>query len=268
MRVIPFSESRASFLFLSVRSCSICSCAVGSWRQPAGTARIERAIRPGERARPGRIFPLSRVRAPIVHDLRFTFDGKNKKIGRFRKSPIFRRTKKNRVLSQRGAPLYERYPMFSPPSSILFFARAKATGANVNRLMCSVNNGLDSADVRLPRSVGFAVGVGYVVPEGNALSANTALCHFYTSCDAPLLRRFLIQLIESQIDRVYCNISFPKKQEVFQNFFTLPERSEKRAVRFARKAGKEGPDALFAQGASRGRTAFLRSDRTLRGDFA
>ena len=51
----------------------------------------------------------------------------------------------------------------------------------MNRLIGTVYNCLYSANVRLPGSVGLAVGVGHVVTEGNALSANTALCHLDTS---------------------------------------------------------------------------------------
>ena len=57
----------------------------------------------------------------------------------------------------------------------------KATGANVNGGMRSVNDSLYLADVGLPGSVGLAVRVGNVVTKGNALAADTALSHFDTS---------------------------------------------------------------------------------------
>ena len=39
----------------------------------------------------------------------------------------------------------------------------------------------DLSDVRLPGSVRLAVGVRHIVSESNALAADTALSHFYTS---------------------------------------------------------------------------------------
>ena len=65
--------------------------------------------------------------------------------------------------------------------SALYFAGTKATGTNAYRLIGSVNNCLNLADVGLPGSVGLAVGVRHVVSEGNALTADTALSHFDTS---------------------------------------------------------------------------------------
>lgn len=54
----------------------------------------------------------------------------------------------------------------------------KATGANINSGVCTVNNCLNLTDVRLPGSVSLAVRVGNVVTKGNALTADTALSHF------------------------------------------------------------------------------------------
>ena len=67
------------------------------------------------------------------------------------------------------------------PSGTLDLTGAKATGANVNGRVSTVDHSLDSADVRFPCSVGFAVGVGHVMTEHNALAANTAISHFDTS---------------------------------------------------------------------------------------
>ena len=69
---------------------------------------------------------------------------------------------------------------FSDLSSV-YLAGTKATGANVHRSSGTINYCLNLADVRLPGSVGLTVGVRNVVTEGNALTANTALCHFDTS---------------------------------------------------------------------------------------
>ena len=63
----------------------------------------------------------------------------------------------------------------------LYLSRTKATRANCNSLVRTVNNRLYLADVRLPGSVGLAVRVGNVVTKGNALAADTALSHFNTS---------------------------------------------------------------------------------------
>ena len=76
-----------------------------------------------------------------------------------------------------------------PPSETeVFFALsalnltgAKATRADVDSLVRSVNNSLYPTDVRLPSSVSFTVRVRNVVTERNALAADTALSHFDTS---------------------------------------------------------------------------------------
>ena len=61
----------------------------------------------------------------------------------------------------------------------------KATGAYANRLIGTVNLSLYPTNVGLPGSVGLTVRVRYVVSENNALAANTALSHFYTSQNQP-----------------------------------------------------------------------------------
>ena len=65
------------------------------------------------------------------------------------------------------------------------FARAKATRANRHGRGGTVNDSLYLADIGLPRTVGLAMGVGNVLTEHNALSANTALCHIDTSSCTP-----------------------------------------------------------------------------------
>ena len=42
----------------------------------------------------------------------------------------------------------------------------------------TVDNRLDTLDVRLPRAVRPSVGVGNLDPKRNALTANTAFCHW------------------------------------------------------------------------------------------
>ena len=55
--------------------------------------------------------------------------------------------------------------------------RAQATGANRNGLGIATDGNLNLADVGLPTSLRFTVGVGNVLAEYNALTADTALCH-------------------------------------------------------------------------------------------
>ena len=47
----------------------------------------------------------------------------------------------------------------------------QAAGAYTYSGMSTVNYSLDLSDIRFPGSAGFAVGVGYVVSEDDALSA-------------------------------------------------------------------------------------------------
>ena len=65
--------------------------------------------------------------------------------------------------------------------SALDLSGTKATRANVNGAISTVNNCLNLADVGLPSSVGLTVRVGNVMSKGNALTADTALSHFDTS---------------------------------------------------------------------------------------
>jgi hypothetical protein len=55
--------------------------------------------------------------------------------------------------------------------------RAQATGANRNGLGIATDGNLYLADVGLPTSLRFTVGVGDVLTENNTLTADTALCH-------------------------------------------------------------------------------------------
>ena len=55
--------------------------------------------------------------------------------------------------------------------------RAKATGANRDGLVVATNGNLYLANVGLPTSLRFTVGVGNVLAEYDALTADTALCH-------------------------------------------------------------------------------------------
>lgn len=54
---------------------------------------------------------------------------------------------------------------------------AQAAGANINRFIGSVHNSFYLADIRLPCSVGLAMGMGYGITEHQAFSANLTLCH-------------------------------------------------------------------------------------------
>lgn len=55
---------------------------------------------------------------------------------------------------------------------------AKATGANVDRFLAVEPN---FANIGLPGSVCFPVGVRNVMTEYNSFTANAAFCHFDTS---------------------------------------------------------------------------------------
>ena len=59
----------------------------------------------------------------------------------------------------------------------LDLAGTQATRANINGLVRSVDHSLHLADVRLPGSVAFTVGVRNGVTKHNTLAAYTALCH-------------------------------------------------------------------------------------------
>ena len=120
--------------------------------------------------------------------------------GRVRERGIFK-TRKPRSISPRShlslilssvtaifiiLELYKKSPpsqaeIFYLKSSTLDLSRTKATGANVYGLIRAVNHSLNSADIGLPGSVGLTVGVGNVMTEGHALTANTTLSHFDTS---------------------------------------------------------------------------------------
>ena len=58
------------------------------------------------------------------------------------------------------------------------FAGAEASGADVNVGRSAVNDCLHALHVGLPGTVGTAMGVGNLDAEGDALTAETALCHF------------------------------------------------------------------------------------------
>ena len=57
----------------------------------------------------------------------------------------------------------------------------KAARANVYRLVGTVGNCFDAANVGLPSTVGLTMGVRHGVTENNALSADAAFCHIDTS---------------------------------------------------------------------------------------
>ena len=80
-----------------------------------------------------------------------------------------------------------------PQLSALYLTGTKATGANAYCLMSAVNNSLYLADIGLPRSVCFAIGVRNCVSENDALSTDTALCHNDTSLNA--LPRIYLKVI-------------------------------------------------------------------------
>jgi hypothetical protein len=75
--------------------------------------------------------------------------------------------------------------------------------------MGAVDDSLDFSDIGLPSSVGLAVGMGVVVPEGNALTADCALSH----SDTPP------SWILNQVNEPYYSTAYFKMQEGFLFFF-------------------------------------------------
>ena len=75
--------------------------------------------------------------------------------------------------------------------SALDLSGTKATRANVNSSIATVNYCLNPTNVGLPSSVGLAVRVRHVVSESNALATNTALSHFDTSKNPAQRRNFI-----------------------------------------------------------------------------
>ena len=90
-------------------------------------------------------------------------------------------------------------------------AGTEATRAYVDGLVGSFNNSLDTADVGLPGTVGFAVGVRNVVSEDNSFSAQAAFCHFDTSHCTKVQ---LIEKFDCFIVYRLSNAAFPRKTAV------------------------------------------------------
>lgn len=63
--------------------------------------------------------------------------------------------------------------------------RAQTAGADIDRLVLTVDNDLNGSDVRLPSSVGLSVGMGNIMTKGNTFFTDAAFCHV-----RHLLRRF------------------------------------------------------------------------------
>ena len=57
------------------------------------------------------------------------------------------------------------------------FAGAEAAGAHIDVLGSAVHHSLDALDVGLPRTVGAAMGMGYLDAEVYALAAELAFGH-------------------------------------------------------------------------------------------
>ena len=116
-------------------------------------------------------------------------------------------------------------------SSSFNLAGAEATRAYVDGLVGSSNNSLYAADVGLPGTVGFAVGVRNVVSEDDSFSAQAAFCHFNTShCTK-------VQLIE-KFDCFICPHLIAKRlrktglQTITQIIISYPFQNCKRVLHF------------------------------------
>ncbi len=73
-------------------------------------------------------------------------------------------------------------------------AGTEAPCTNVDMARSTIDNSLDPANIRLPSSVGTAVGVGHLDTKAYALAANIALCHFPAP---PYFRRYVTHIIIS-----------------------------------------------------------------------
>lgn len=73
-------------------------------------------------------------------------------------------------------------------------AGTEAPRTNVDMARSTIDNSLDPANIRLPSSVGTAVGVGNFDTKAYTLAANIALCHFPAP---PYLRRYVTNIIIS-----------------------------------------------------------------------
>ena len=93
----------------------------------------------------------------------------------------------------------------------------------MHRLVRSVDNSLDLSYVRLPSSVGLAVGMGNVETKNNALAADITLCHLTDTSiriseiisSLTLKSSYPISIAQ---DSEKCN-RFPKKSYFSSEFF-------------------------------------------------
>ena len=94
---------------------------------------------------------------------------------------------------------------------------AQATRTNVN---CFAAFQLYLADVGLPSSVGFTMGVRNVLTEHNALTADTTFCHFSDLLKTCSCQKMVAELIP-YFKRQSLYHTFFKKARVFFDFFII-----------------------------------------------
>ena len=97
----------------------------------------------------------------------------------------------------------------------------QAARAYANGCMSTVNNSFYLSDVRLPRSVCLTVGVGHIVTECNALTADAALCHIITPPSMDSFNQTSTLVIIPQVF-LKCNryrTFYFTKSQIFLTFF-------------------------------------------------
>jgi len=97
----------------------------------------------------------------------------------------------------------------------------QAARAYANGCMSTVNNSFYLSDVRLPRSVCLTVGVGHIVTECNALTADAALCHINTPPSMDSFNQTSTLVIIPQVF-LKCNryrTFYFTKSQIFLTFF-------------------------------------------------
>lgn len=72
-----------------------------------------------------------------------------------------------------------KHPSLIFPLNAFNLTGTQAAGANIERFMSAVHICLDFSDVGFPLSVRFAVRMGNILTEGNALTAEFTFSHFF-----------------------------------------------------------------------------------------
>ena len=108
---------------------------------------------------------------------------------------------------------------FSALDCARHLAGAQTSGAHIDVLGRTVDNGLDTLDIGLPGAVGASVRVGHFDTKANALAANITLRH-------TLFPPMLLSIVFSSTSRIargkeYCIISTRQNQGFFRVLFVF-----------------------------------------------